>query len=140
MYLSAKSQYACLAMLQLAGDSPAGDPVRIRDIAHRHGIPQRFLVQILLQLKRAGLVTSTRGSRGGYRLVRPPRDISLAEVFDAVDGVERSSLAAEKSPFSSTLMAWCDEMSTLQHERLADITLAAMLDRVHRSEAPMWYI
>jgi Rrf2 family protein len=127
-------------MLQLAGDYQAGEPVRIRGIAQRHGIPQRFLVQILLQLKRAGLVTSTRGSQGGYRLVRPPRDISLAEVFDAVDGVESPTLAAAKSPYSSTLMACCDELSAIQHERLSEIKLATILERANRADEPMWYI
>jgi Rrf2 family protein len=140
MYLSAKSQYACLAMLQLAGDYPSGEPVQIRSIAARHGIPQRFLVQILLQLKRAQLVTSTRGSQGGYRLGRTPEEISLAEVLDAMDGAESPTLAAAKSPYSSTLMAWCDEMSAIQHDRLAKITLAVMLDRANRSDEPMWYI
>jgi Rrf2 family protein len=140
MYLSAKSQYACLAMLQLAVDFPSGEPVQIRSIAERHGIPQRFLVQILLQLKRAGLVTSTRGSQGGYRLGQSPQEISLAEVLNAIDGSEPLSLATTKSPFGPTLMTWCDEMSVVLHERLAQTSLATFLDRANRSEEPMWYI
>ncbi len=127
-------------MLQLAGDYPSGELVQIRGIAERHGIPQRFLVQILLQLKRAGLVTSLRGAKGGYRLGRPPREISLAEVLDAIDGAEPPTLAAAKSPYNSTLIAWCDEMSTTQRERLAEITLATMLERAKGAGAPMWYI
>lgn len=128
-------------MLQLAAEYPSGEPMQIRTIANRHGIPPRFLVQILLQLKRARLVTSTRGSQGGYRLQRAPQEISMAEVLDAIDGAESPALAATgKSPFSSTLMVWCDEMSAIQHGRLAQITLTAMLDRVSRSDEPMWYI
>ena len=140
MYLSAKSQYACLAMLQLAGDYPSGEPVQIRSIATRHGIPQRFLVQILLQLKRVRLVTSTRGAKGGYCLGRPPQKISLAEVLDAIDGAEPQTLAAAKSPYSSTLMACCDELSAIQYERLSEIKLATMLEQANGSSAPMWYI
>ena len=140
MYLSAKSQYACLAMLQLAGDYPSGEPVQIRSIATRHGIPQRFLVQILLQLKRARLVTSRRGAKGGYCLGRPPQEISLAEVLDAIDGAEAQTLAAAKSPYSATLMAWCNELSAIQHQRLTEITLVTILDQVNGSGAPMWYI
>ena len=58
------------------------EPVPIRTLAARHGVPDRFLVQILLQLKAAGLVASTRGSAGGYRLARPPAEVSLGQVMD----------------------------------------------------------
>lgn len=60
--------------------------MRIREIAEEHGIPERYLVQILLQLKGAGLVLSTRGAAGGYRLARPATSISLGEVLTAIDG------------------------------------------------------
>ena len=66
------------------GPGPAGPrrpPVRIREISEAHGIPERYLVQILLQLKGAGLVASTRGASGGYRLARPAAEISLGEVL-----------------------------------------------------------
>src|SRR5260370_12782677 len=72
MKLSAKTEYACLAMLQLAAAYSNGEPLQIRRIADVHGIPSRFLVQILLQLKGASLVVSTRGAAGGYRLARRP--------------------------------------------------------------------
>jgi Rrf2 family protein len=84
--VSAKSEYACLAMLALARIGPDESPVRIREISEGYGIPERYLVQILLQLKGAGLVTSTRGASGGYRLARPAASISLGEVLTAIDG------------------------------------------------------
>src|SRR4029453_18506042 len=56
MTISAKVEYACVAVLELAARYESDEPVRIRDIADAHGIPSRFLVQILLQLKGAGLV------------------------------------------------------------------------------------
>ena len=71
MKLSAKTEYACIAMLELAARYDTGEPIRIRTIADEHDIPSRFLVQILLQLKGAGLVNSTRGASGGYQLVVP---------------------------------------------------------------------
>jgi Rrf2 family transcriptional regulator, cysteine metabolism repressor len=86
MKLSAKAEYACLAVLALARHRPDDPPVRIREIAETHGIPERYLVQILLQLKGAGLVVSTRGASGGYRLARPAEEISLGEVLTAIDG------------------------------------------------------
>ena len=71
MKISAKAEYACLALLALAQHGPDAPPLRIREISESHAIPERYLVQILLQLKGAGLVVSTRGASGGYRLARP---------------------------------------------------------------------
>ena len=68
MQISAKTEYACIAVLDLAMSYDGGEPLQIRKIAAAHDIPSGFLVQILLQLKTAGLVTSTRGASGGYRL------------------------------------------------------------------------
>src|SRR5262245_66682496 len=73
-------------MLALARPGPDDPPVRIREIAESHGIPERYLVQILLQLKGAGLVASTRGASGGYRLARAPDQIALGEALKAIDG------------------------------------------------------
>lgn len=88
MKISAKAEYACLAMLALARARPSDPPVRIKEISEAHEIPERYLVQILLQLKGSGLVTSTRGASGGYRLARPATAISLGEVLTAIDGPE----------------------------------------------------
>ena len=87
MRISAKTEYACIAMLELASQYKSGEPVRIRRIAERHDVPPRFLVQILLQLKGAGLVTSVRGAAGGYQLVSPPEEVSLGRIMDAIDGL-----------------------------------------------------
>lgn len=87
MKISAKAEYACLAIIALAqrgGDT--GPPVRIRSIAESYAIPERYLVQILLHLKGAGLVYSARGASGGYRLARPADQINLGEVLSAIDG------------------------------------------------------
>src|ERR1700675_196440 len=85
MRISAKAEYACVAMLELAASHAHAQPVRIKAIADAQGIPQRFLVQILLQLKTVGLVASVRGASGGYQLARPPENITLAQVINAVD-------------------------------------------------------
>src|SRR5437868_15346499 len=87
MRVSAKAEYACAAMLELAANQDNPQPVRVKAIADAHGIPLRFLVQILLQLKGAGLVASTRGAAGGYHVTRPPEDISLADVVTIIDRV-----------------------------------------------------
>jgi Rrf2 family transcriptional regulator, cysteine metabolism repressor len=88
MKISAKAEYACLAVLALAQHGPDAPPLRIREISEAYGIPDRYLVQILLQLKGAGLVTSTRGASGGYRLARAASNISLSEILSAIEGPE----------------------------------------------------
>src|SRR5437763_14626229 len=95
MRVSHKARYACIAMLELAASY--GDPgalVQIKNIAETHGISQRFLVQILLQLKAHGLVRSARGAAGGYQLARPPEGISLADVIYAIDQAEPATPSA----------------------------------------------
>jgi len=140
MKLSAKTEYACLAMLQLADQFDTGEPVQIRRIAEEHGIPPRFLVQILLQLKGASLVASTRGAAGGYRLNRAPDQISLAEVIEVMEGDERPATNATKtSPLVRSLLGLCRELGDMQRERLEGITLTDMVDEAAGRE-PMWYI
>jgi Rrf2 family protein len=140
MKLSAKTEYACLAMLQLAADYDTGEPLQIRRIAEEHGIPSRFLVQILLQLKGASLVASTRGASGGYRLARPPREITLAEVIDVTEGDERpESNAGKKTPLVGALLEFCRELGDAHRDRLDTTTLTDLVETAAQRE-PMWYI
>jgi len=85
MRLSRKSEYACLAMIDLA-EHRRDKPVNMTDLAKRKAIPKKYLEQILLLLKRGGYVRSTRGPGGGYRLAKPPGRISLAEIIRLLDG------------------------------------------------------
>src|SRR4051812_49551972 len=85
MKLSAKAEYACLAVIALAKQALDTTPVRVREIAETHGIPERYLVQILIQLKGAGLVYSTRGSAGGYRLAPPAQQKSLLQGLPPIE-------------------------------------------------------
>lgn len=72
-------------MLELAFHY-GGAPVQIRDIAGQQKIPIRFLEQLMLLLKRGGLVISIRGMYGGYTLAKHPSDISLLEIFERLEG------------------------------------------------------
>jgi Rrf2 family protein len=82
--VSAKADYAIRAMVELAA---AGDgPVKGDRLAQAQAIPVKFLENILVDLRRAGLVESQRGSEGGYWLARPATEINLAQVIRAVDG------------------------------------------------------
>jgi len=83
--ISAKGEYAIKAMLDLA--MHRGRPlVPIQEIATRQAIPQRYLEQVLLALKRAGLLTSKRGSTGGYHLTKAAEEITVGAVLRAVEG------------------------------------------------------
>lgn len=84
--LSVKSDYAMRAVLDLARAHPSGEVQRVEDIAGRHGIPPNYLVQILLELKARGLVRSMRGKEGGYRLARPPAEITFGDVLRGIHG------------------------------------------------------
>lgn len=84
--ISQKARYAIKALIALSG-APRGEPVQTREIAERGGgIPRAFLEQILLDLKRHGVVVSRRGKVGGYALTRAPADLSLGEILRIVDG------------------------------------------------------
>jgi Rrf2 family cysteine metabolism transcriptional repressor len=85
MYFSAKGEYGIMAVLDLALANGA-DPVQAKAIADRQGIPLRFLEQILSALRHAGLVESSRGAHGGYRLSKPAENIRVGDVIQAVDG------------------------------------------------------
>jgi len=84
MRISAKGEYAAKAILYLSLKYPA--VVTISEVAKSHGIPVKYLEHILLSLKKAGLLESKRGVRGGYTLARPPEKVSLGEVLRVVDG------------------------------------------------------
>jgi Rrf2 family protein len=85
--ISARTEYAIRAMLMLA-EAAAEDagPVSVDVLATRQQLPRKFLEAIVSELRRGGLVASTRGARGGYTLTRPPSEITLGDVFRAVDG------------------------------------------------------
>jgi len=85
MKLSTKGRYATRLMLDLALHRAEG-LVLLKDIAARQAISGKYLGHLILSLKAAGLVNSSRGAHGGYSLTRPPADITLAEILRAVEG------------------------------------------------------
>jgi Rrf2 family protein len=85
MKLSMKSEYACLALIDLSEFYNQG-VVKIDAISKRRGIPKKFLEQILLTLKRAGYLRSKRGNEGGYWLAKNPNEITIAEILRLMDG------------------------------------------------------
>jgi len=142
MRVSAKTEYACIAMLELADSYQSNEPIRIRAIAERHDIPQRFLVQILLQLKGAGLVASTRGAAGGYQLTRAPEEITLREVVEIIEGPPEAlaSNVSAGSPAVQVLTSLWREMSAHEQDFLEHISLADLVERTKGNAESMYYI
>jgi Rrf2 family protein len=128
MKISAKAEYACLAVLALARKTSDDPPVRIREISATHGIPERYLVQILLQLKGAGLVVSTRGAAGGYRLARPASSISLGEVLTAIDGPENPVRTPQK-PAAQVLAAVWEHVRAAERAVLDKTSIAQLAEK-----------
>ena len=129
-------------MLELASRFGTDQPVRIRDIADRHGIPSRFLVQILLQLKGAGYVASTRGAAGGYRLVKKPAKVTLGQVMNVIDGRDEDVVGntGTDSAVVEVLLETWNDVARLQREQLDSITLADLLEQVNERSEDMYYI
>ena len=142
MIVSAKTEYACIAMLELAARHASDEPVRIREIAEKHGVPSRFLVQILLQLKGAGLVNSTRGATGGYQLAREPEEITLGEVMAVVDGQSNdlSSNAQQETPATRVLMENFRQIAAVQRDMLSSTTFADLTQQLQTQGEGMYYI
>ena len=101
MKISARDEYACSAVLELALNYDSEAPVRVQDIAQRQGIPIKFLFQIMQILKRLDIVRSRRGTEGGFTLTRPPSQITVGDVIKAMSGpyVQLSSPDNGHSPF-----------------------------------------
>lgn len=83
--VSAKAEYAARAVLQLSMGA-GSKPMQLAEIAKAQKVPREFLVQVMSDLVRAGLVSSRRGTQGGYRLRFRPEEIHLKQVIEAIDG------------------------------------------------------
>ena len=96
--LSRRVEYALLALIDLAIEGRE-ERVQLHDIAQRQAIPEKYLEQLLRPLKTSGVVISTRGSRGGYQLAREPREVTVLEVVEAVEG----PLTPDDAPAAETV-------------------------------------
>jgi Rrf2 family transcriptional regulator, cysteine metabolism repressor len=143
---SAKAEYACIAMLELAAQYGDSQPVRLKTISDAHEIPDRFLVQILLQLKGAGLIVSARGAAGGYLLARSPDQISMADIVGVIDRHERSGDGDRKKPAAKidnmpqtnavlAIRALWRDVEMAQRQILEQTTLAELVRRSQESFA-----
>ncbi len=131
MKLSTRTRYGMRFMIDLAERYNSGC-IAMKDVAERQGISKKYLEQVVSPLAQAGLLDVTRGQRGGFRLARPPHEITLAEVVDASErGIELleclgcpSTCAREDGCASRTVWDGLQNAITdyLESHTLADVT------------------
>jgi Rrf2 family protein len=144
MHISAKAEYAMRALLTLAAE-PAGAPMTADRLAAAQALPVKFLENILVDLRRGGLVRSQRGSEGGYRLARPAAEISAADVLRLVDGPlaevrgGRPEQSTYEGPAEHLQEVWVAARAALrsvfEHVSLADIASGKLPARIARMAA-----
>lgn len=147
MKLSTKGRYGARAMMDLALHYGQG-LVLLKDIAKRQQISERYLEHLILSLKAAGLVSSTRGARGGFTLTRPPSQIRLSEIIQIMEG-SIAPVECVDDPKVCSLADLCvtrdiwSEMKEAMSGVLESTTLQDLVQRQmekERPEAIMYYI
>lgn len=134
MKLSSRADYGLRALVDLALQYDSGEPVQVKDIARRQDIPEDYLGQLMVGLRRSGLIESTRGPSGGYSLARPPVDITMAEALEALEGPFFENDTASNAIESAWIEAMQAALAVLRSVTLQDIC------HRQRAAAPMYYI
>jgi Rrf2 family protein len=129
--ITSKSPYAVRALCELARHGDSG-PVPIGEIARGRDIPVQFLEGLFATLRRAGVLQSQRGVKGGYSFARPPGDVTVLEVVELLEG----DLSAEAN---ATGPIWAEAVDAARTV-LGATTIAEVAEREARESAPMYYI
>lgn len=138
MKLSTRGRYGVRALLELAMGYKGG-PIPINKLAERQEISAKYLEQLLIPLKAAGLVNSVRGARGGYVLARDPQKITLYDIVSVLEGPVVVVDCVENPDYCDRVggcvvhLLW-DEMSTLMQNFLTSICLADLVERSRQLE------
>ncbi len=147
MKITAKGEYALLALIELARSYDTNEVHSLDEIAERQEIPHQFLVQIFQNLRHAKLVESRRGSSGGYRLAMAPREITIGTVLELVEGelftVHDGSTAELGTPAgaaATTLKNLWQEVETAIRKVVDNTTLDDLRDRLAQNDSTMFYI
>ncbi|HEX8744689.1 MAG TPA: Rrf2 family transcriptional regulator [Thermoleophilaceae bacterium] len=130
--ITSKSPYAVRALSELARVGASG-PVPIGEIARRRDIPVQFLEGMFATMRRAGILQSQRGVKGGYSFARPPSEITVLDVVEALEGTLGTETAGQDE-------IWSEAIEALR-ERLRATTIAEIAEREARQAgAQMYYI
>ena len=143
--LSSRVQYALLALLELATHHPKDSPLTVSELTASGEIPERYLDQILAVLRRASIVQSLRGSKGGYLLAKEPWQITLLEVFSTLEGSgsDKTQKVSESVTIEKTavLEIW-QEARDASFAVLGKYTLQDLCEQrdIRKQTHPMYYI
>jgi Rrf2 family transcriptional regulator, cysteine metabolism repressor len=138
MKISTKIRYGTRAMLELASHFGEG-AIELKEIAQKESIPPKYLEQVIIPLRTAGLVKSARGSRGGYSLAKPPSEIRLKDVYEVLEGPVhlvdclRDPKVCQKVSSCVTREIW-QEVSEAISKVFNSVTLEDMLERKKKKE------
>jgi|SRR5688572_18780315 Rrf2 family protein len=144
MRISSKGEYGLRALLDLAQHYGEG-PVQSRDIHSRQGIDENYLNQILISLRKAGLIESIRGPQGGHRLARLPAQISILDALLALEGPllpndgGRDNVASSEPVDRELIREVWDELRALLEQRLASVTIEDLVQRKRERAGEMMY-
>jgi DNA-binding IscR family transcriptional regulator len=125
--ITSKSPYAVLALAELAQSSGV-DPVPIAELARRRDVPVQFLEQLFAVLRRAGVISSQRGVKGGYRFARDPSTVSVLEVVELLDG-----------PLGRDAQGVFADAAAAARHVLAATTIADVIERERREAGASMY-
>ena len=140
MKLSVRSEYALRALIVL-GETYEQGVVRIQTISERQNIPKRFLEQILNDLRSGGFVESRRGVAGGYRLARPPQEITLADLIHYVEdalpqtptlGDRTGARGQRPDAMAAAIVSVVSEVRAAMRAVLEKLTLADLCERARK--------
>jgi Rrf2 family protein len=148
MKLTTKMRYATRAMLELALHEQDTLPLSLRDIAHNENISIKYLEVLVSTLRSAGFLHSVRGAAGGYKLAKPPSEISLRQLYELFEGSDgfvictTDSTICERTADCAAQSVW-SEMFLVTMRYLESITLADLVardERLHRYTTLMYDI
>jgi Rrf2 family cysteine metabolism transcriptional repressor len=138
MRISARCDYACRALLELSLHWPQETPLQIQQIAQKQDIPMKYLVQILIQLKREGIVSSSRGKDGGYLLAKAPGSIKLGQVIRCMGGSLLPIADSAKKKGSVFKGLW-DEVEGAMVKILDNVTFGDIRTKSNNMEGVLMY-
>lgn len=137
MKISTKGRYALRVMLDLALNN-TGECIKVKDIAARQGISEKYLEQIIAVLNKAGYVKSVRGAQGGYKLARAPKEYTVGMILRLTEGslapvacLDEGAEECERCDTCETLQVW-KELYAAINQVIDNVTVADLVERRHR--------
>jgi Rrf2 family transcriptional regulator, cysteine metabolism repressor len=146
MELSAKVEYALISLLEMATHPTPNEPIQIKHIAEKQGIPERYLEQVFASLRMAGILRSQRGNRGGYLLMRRPWQITLLDVVTCLSDSSNADSAqkgAQEIPLDRAIVRdiWKESqqsaLNVLQQHTIQDL---CQQRQIRQQLSGMYYI